>query len=192
MLVRLWGPELQSAGHLGHRFGDGESTAEEVDAADPQRGQFAEPQPGVGEQPDDITVGTGRFGQSLHLLPAQESRLVAGHAGERHPVGGVPWDAAVADGQREQQREDAVRLTRGGRSRTVRTELGDPPGDLGVGDVGQPVAAPGRQDVGAEEAQIPVPGARLDLSLRREPLVRPRRDRHPAALRCGPGLGDHR
>lgn len=34
--------------------------------------------------------------------------------------------------------------------------------DVGVGDVGQPVAAPRRQDVGVQQCGVAVVGARLD------------------------------
>jgi hypothetical protein len=154
VLVGLGRAELQFARHLGDRFRDGEPAAPEVDAAHAQGGQLAEAQPGVGEQSDDVAVIARRGGESFDVLPAEEPRLVPSDAGERQPVGRVARDAPVSDGESEEQGEDAVRLTDGGRCGTVRAEAGDPAGDLGVGDFGQPVAAPGGQDVGAQQAQV--------------------------------------
>ncbi len=166
VLMGLRCTELELGCHLGDRFRDGESAAPEIDAAHPQGGQLAEPQAGVGQQSDDVAVVARYGGEAFDLFPAEEPRLVASDARDWDPVGGVPRDASVAHGQSEQQCEHAMRLTHGGRSRPVRAEVGDPAGDLGMGDVGEPVTAPGRQDVSAEQTLIAVPGARLDLGLR--------------------------
>jgi hypothetical protein len=75
--------------------------------------ELAEAQACVGQEADDVAVFPGRLGQDLDLVPGEEAGLVANDAGKRHTLSGIARDPAVADGQVEQQREDAVGVADG-------------------------------------------------------------------------------
>jgi hypothetical protein len=61
-----------------------------------------------------------------------------------------------------------------------------------MGDVGQPVLTPARQDLGAQQRPVAVERAGLQAGLGGQPLPCPGIDRDPAALRGRPGLRNDR
>jgi hypothetical protein len=88
---------LDGAADLDGALADGEPLAKEVHPADAQGGHLAEPEPGVGEQPDDVAVH--RFVSTL--LPAAKRWLgCRASGGRRSPAGreGVPVVLPVRDG----------------------------------------------------------------------------------------------
>jgi hypothetical protein len=88
----------------------------------------------------------------------------------------------------------SIRSARAVRSSSKRPEytrplpqLGDPGSDIGVGDIGQPVARPRREDVGMKQGAVPIVGAGLDAGLGGQPSFGPFGDGDAAALGRGPG-----
>lgn len=71
------------------------------------------------------------------------------------------------------------------------TQLGNPGGHVGVGDVGQLVVAPRRQDMGVQQGGVAVVGAGLETGLGLEPALRRLGNGDAAGLRSGPGPRHH-
>ena len=71
--------------------------------------------------------------------------------GQRDTGDRVARDAPVADGESEDEGEHAVGLPDRRGRKAAADELGHPGDDLGVGDVGEPVSAPARQELGPQQ-----------------------------------------
>src|SRR3954467_10284182 len=82
--------------------------------------------PGVRRQADDVAVLPRYVRQPLHLRAGEEPGIGAPGPGQRDAVRRVTWDAAVAHGESQNEREDTVRLPHRGGRETAGDELGHP------------------------------------------------------------------
>ena len=78
-----------------------------------QARDLAEPETGVGEHPNEQVVRRMALGGKLaHLDVSQESMASTLRLGPLHPVGNVPYQAAISDRGREALTKDVHRLPR--------------------------------------------------------------------------------
>ncbi len=110
--LRLGGAELGwLTGRLDERGADGEPASQHVHIGDPQTGQFAPTQTGVGGHDGQRPVPFGeRFGEGLHFGGVEEPHVGAAYLGEPQPLSGGREDPPVADGLVEGEPHPAHRL----------------------------------------------------------------------------------
>jgi hypothetical protein len=105
--------------NFGDRFDDLDPAPGQVDPAGGQGHELAPAQAGVGQDSDERAVRRAGLGQRLYLIMSEKA-LGRGHnAGEGYALGDVPYEPSIADGRCEGQRQDAVGVPDGCRSKSL-------------------------------------------------------------------------
>jgi hypothetical protein len=156
--------------NFGDRFDDLDRAPGQVDPAGGQGHELAPAQAGVGQDSDERVVGRAGLGQRLHLIMSEEA-LGRGHnAGEGYALGDVPYEPSIADGRCEGQRQDAVGVPDGCRSKSFVGQAVHPARNVRVGDPGQGHEFPARQDLTTERDLVTHHRRRLQLHMKSQPL----------------------
>jgi hypothetical protein len=161
----------------------------QIEPSDLERSHFAEPDPGVGQEQDDqavdlaVPLGVGTMlaecggvaaldGQVLDLRNAEVALLGTDRARQIDLLRDVPCESTVADGEVEDQAQNAMDLPYRGRGASCR-QSADPGLDVSVTDVRQLHLPPGGKNVLAQDACVALVGGGLELGLSREPDLGP-------------------
>ena len=123
--------------NFGDRFDDPNPAPGQVDPARGQGHELAPAQAGVGQDLDERLIGHGGLGQRLYLIMSEEALGCGDDAGEGYVLGDVPDESSIADGRCESQRQDAVGVPDGCRSKSLAGQAVHPTRNVRVGDPGQ-------------------------------------------------------
>ena len=162
-------PDDHATVNFGDRFDDLDPAPGQVDPAGGQGHELAPAQAGVGQDSNERVVRRAGLGQRLYLIMSEEA-LGRGHnAGERYALGDVPDEPSVADGRCEGQRQDAVGVPDGCRSKSLVGQAAHPARNVRVGDPGQGHEFPARQYLATERDLVAHHRRRLQLHLKHQP-----------------------
>jgi hypothetical protein len=116
-----------------------------------------------------VSYGAQASAQRLYLIMSEKA-LGCGHdAGEGYALGDVPDEPSIAYGRREGERQDAVGVPDGCRSKSLVGQAVHPARNVRVGDPGQGHKFPARQYLATERDLVAHHRRRLQLHLKSQP-----------------------
>jgi hypothetical protein len=186
--ARVFGGRNSDAADLGDDLCDFDRATQQVDVPTAEPGQLADSQPAVaGDEGECPVARLDSVREPGDLLRREEAHFLPLHAGQCHAAAGGRGDQPAIDGRAEKLAEELVDLADGrGSQSAARQRRRDPGHNLGLRDRGElPVAEDG-QDMIAEHAFVPVPGAAPQGDGRWPPLRVPIAQCETAESRVGP------
>ena len=170
--------------NFGDRFDDLDPAPGQVDPAGGQGHELAPAQAGVGQDSDERVVRRAGLGQRLYLIMSEEALGRSHKAGEGYALGDVPDEPSVADSRCEAQRQDAVGVPNGCRSKSLVGQAVHPARNVRVGDPGQRTCTP-HWSCGGEASLVRAQSADRGWSPRQVSVHRPGTPQWSAMKRPG-------